>query len=121
MPVATLSNLVRLAGAGATVIFDRQLPSDVPGLGNLQQRRGQLQDLLAQARNAPGLRVGDLEAELAAAKIAREPLLDHAGLMCVRRADDQAGFISWPTVATRGSTAGSTWPRRRRRLLCSTL
>ena len=106
MPVATLSNLVRLAGAGATVIFDRQLPSDVPGLGNLQQRRGQLQDLLAQARNAPGLRVGDLEAELAAAKIAREPLLDHAGLMCVRRADDQ-GRIYF--VANRGNEGFDGW------------
>jgi hypothetical protein len=106
MPVATLSNLVRLAGAGAKVIFDKQLPSDVPGLGNLPQRRSQLRDLMAQARNAPGCHVGDLEKELASANIARETLLDHPGLMCVRRADDQ-GRIYF--VANRGDERFDGW------------
>jgi hypothetical protein len=106
MPVATLSNLARLAGAGATVIFDRQLPSDVPGLGNLPQRRGQWQELLARARSRPGWRVGDLEAELAAAKIAREPMWDHPGLMCLRRADDE-GRIYF--VANRGKQGFDGW------------
>jgi hypothetical protein len=106
MPVATLSNLVRLAGSGATVIFDRQLPSDVPGLGNLEARRGQLQGLLARAKTASSLRVGDLAAELAAAKIAREPLLDHPGLMCLRRADDE-GRIYF--VANRGTNDWDGW------------
>ena len=106
MPVATLSNLVRLAAAGATVIFDKQLPSDVPGLGNLKPRRAELQDLLARAKTAPGLRVGDLEKELIAAKIAREPLLDHPGLMCLRRANDE-GRIYF--VANRGTNGFDGW------------
>jgi len=106
MPLATLSNLVRLAALGATVIFDRQLPSDVPGLGSLEQRRGQLQSLLARARTTPGLRVGQLQAELAAARLAREPLLDHPGLMCVRRAVDE-GRIYF--VANRGNEGFGGW------------
>jgi hypothetical protein len=106
MPVATLSNLVRLAGSGATVIFDRQLPSDVPGLGHLEPRRSQLQDLLARGKTTPGLRVGELESELAVAKIAREPMLDHPGLMCVRRADDE-GKIYF--VANRGTNGFDGW------------
>jgi hypothetical protein len=106
MPVATLSNLLRLARAGATVIFDKQLPSDAPGLGHLEQRRGELQDLLARAKTTPGLRVGDLAEELAAAKIAREPLLDHPGLMCIRRADEE-GRIYF--VANRGTNSFDGW------------
>ena len=106
MPVATLSNLVRLARAGATVIFDKQLPSDVPGLGNLEPRRSQLQDLLALAKTTPSLRIGEMETELAAAKIAREPMLDHPGLMCLRRADDE-GRIYF--VANRGTNAFDGW------------
>jgi hypothetical protein len=42
MPVATLLQLRRLAEAGATVLFAGGLPDDVPGLGDLQQRRAQL-------------------------------------------------------------------------------
>jgi hypothetical protein len=106
MPVATLSNLLRLAGSGATVIFDRQLPSDTPGLGNLAQRRGELQSLLTRAKTTPGLRVDDLEAELVAAGIARETLLDHPGLMCLRRADDQ-GRIYF--LANRGTNKFDGW------------
>ncbi|MGA2748678.1 MAG: glycosyl hydrolase [Verrucomicrobiota bacterium] len=106
MPVATLSNLLRLAASGGTVIFDQHLPSDAPGLGKLEQRRAELQALLARAKAVPGLRVGNLETELAAAKIAREPLLDHPGLMCVRRADDE-GRVYF--VANRGSNGFDGW------------
>lgn len=89
MPLDTLSNLIRLAAGGVNVIFDKQFPSDVPGLGHLETRRGQLRALLARAKNTPGLRAGDLGAELAASGIARETLADHPGLMCIRRADDE--------------------------------
>jgi hypothetical protein len=106
MPVATLSNLVRLAGSGATVIFDKQSPSDVPGLGSLEARRSQLQGLLARAQTTPGLRVGDLETELTNAKIARETLLDHPGLMCLRRREDD-GKIYF--VANRGTNGFDGW------------
>jgi hypothetical protein len=47
MPEATLTKLQTLAKAGATVIFVDQLPKDVPGFGNLERRRAELQKLLA--------------------------------------------------------------------------
>jgi hypothetical protein len=39
MPDTTLSNLLALADAGATVIFEDGIPEDVPGLGGLTARR----------------------------------------------------------------------------------
>lgn len=44
MPVHTLDRIVELARQGATVIF-QQLPSDVPGLGNLEARRSDLKKI----------------------------------------------------------------------------
>jgi len=45
MPLATLQKLAELARDGATIIFD-DLPADVPGFGNLEQRRGEFRALL---------------------------------------------------------------------------
>ena len=42
--------LLALAEAGATVIFEGHLPTDVPGLGGLEQRRAELQKLLARIK-----------------------------------------------------------------------
>jgi len=41
MPVATFENILKLAENGATVILGK-MPDDVPGFGNLEERRGQL-------------------------------------------------------------------------------
>jgi len=46
MPHTTLAKLVSLAEQGATVVFQRRLPEDVPGLGKLEERRAALQSLL---------------------------------------------------------------------------
>ena len=48
MPDPTLAKLVALARAGATVVFERDLPRDVPGLGRLAERRASLAALLQQ-------------------------------------------------------------------------
>ena len=45
MPLTTLSNILELAKKGATVIF-RQLPKDVPGLNELEERRAELSTIL---------------------------------------------------------------------------
>ena len=42
MPENTMAALVALAEAGATVLFQGAVPRDVPGLGNLEQRRSVL-------------------------------------------------------------------------------
>ncbi len=104
MALQTLSNLMSLASSDVVVIFDQKLPDDVPGYADLDHRRQELKGLLA---NPPkGVKVGDMEAELNSAGIARESLFDHAGLMCVRRAiDDDRGYF----IANRGEQPFDDW------------
>lgn len=44
IPVASMKKLVELASKGATILFYKALPSDVPGLANLDQRRKELEN-----------------------------------------------------------------------------
>jgi len=46
MPEKTVEALVALARGGATVIFEKHIPRDVPGLGNLDERRAKLRTVL---------------------------------------------------------------------------
>ncbi|MDB5323326.1 MAG: glycoside hydrolase family 2 sugar binding protein [Phycisphaerales bacterium] len=97
IPVETMAKLIELARGGATVIFHDRLPEDVPGLGELEKRRAELRKLAMELNFTAGEKfkaaavgegrivVGDLEAALAAAGAAREPLADHAGLLFIRR------------------------------------
>jgi hypothetical protein len=98
MPVATLEKLLSLAKGGATILFENQLPADVPGLGNLEARQEQRKQLLSQlsfTELRPGVRsasvgkgrvmVGPINELLAASAIQREKLVDHPGLKFVRR------------------------------------
>ncbi|NJD11523.1 MAG: glycoside hydrolase family 2 protein [Gemmatimonadetes bacterium] len=99
MPPETMARLRALAGDGATVIFHRQLPADVPGRHELAARRTAVVRALAQlqfkSEPTSGVRraalgngavlLGDsLEALLADAGVRREPLVDQ-GLQFVRR------------------------------------
>ncbi|MGH7942204.1 MAG: glycosyl hydrolase, partial [Limisphaerales bacterium] len=56
MPVETLAKLIALAHSGATVIFESNLPVDVPGWGNLEKRRAKFKNLLAKIRAVTGAR-----------------------------------------------------------------
>ena len=47
MPAATLAHILRLAGQGATVVFE-SLPEDVPGFGRLAERRAEFRALLGR-------------------------------------------------------------------------
>ena len=98
MPVETLNKLITLAASGATVIFESNLPADVPGLGNLEQRRAQFKQLLAKIQPTTEHRglgmaeigngrvfIGDAEAALALSNVAREPMCDDAGVFFMRR------------------------------------
>ena len=106
MPLATLEELSALAKSGVPVIFSEHLPQDVSGWGDLEKRRGRFQKLLAGL----GSRVlcGDIEASLAKAQIAREALVDHAGLLCIRRAN--AGGHDY-FIANRGEKPVDGWIR----------
>ena len=92
MPLATLEKLVALAKSGATVIFSGGLPKDVPGLGDLENRRTRFGILLREAGAGQlgkgRIIVGDLESSLVQAGVAREAMVDHEGLFYIRRSFD---------------------------------
>ncbi|NGO39838.1 hypothetical protein G4L39_10600 [Limisphaera ngatamarikiensis] len=91
MPLPTLRKLIELAEAGVPVIFAGPLPTDVPGLANLEARQAQLRELLARARTLasredPRLFIGRLHPPLLAAGIPRESMVEDGGLLYIRRA-----------------------------------
>jgi hypothetical protein len=48
MPETTLAKLIQLANEGATIAFEKQFPTDVPGFGNLEKRRTRFHELRDQ-------------------------------------------------------------------------
>lgn len=50
IPLKTFKKLLQLAEAGGAVIFYKDLPNDVPGLNNLQQRKKLLQELKSRVK-----------------------------------------------------------------------
>ncbi|CAH0997491.1 hypothetical protein EMA8858_03624 [Emticicia aquatica] len=48
VPLETFEKLIALAKQGANIIFHKKLPTDVPGLGNLETRRNKFKALLTQ-------------------------------------------------------------------------
>ncbi|HEX3359284.1 MAG TPA: glycosyl hydrolase [Tepidisphaeraceae bacterium] len=91
IPLPTLEKLISLAQSGATVIFQDALPTDIPGLSNLNDRQAQLKTDLAKINDLQKtndhLLVGKLGTSLDSAKIAREPMTD-TGLQFIRRSNE---------------------------------
>ncbi len=104
IPLQTLSNLVSLANSGAVVIFEQKEPVDVPGFAELEHRRQEFKEVLS--KSPKNFLQGDLETELNTARISRETLFDHAGLMCIRRADKD-GRVYF--IANRGEQPFDGW------------
>lgn len=109
IPVETMQKLLALANDGATVVFENQLPKDVPGLTQLEERRARFKQMLQPLALATGgdaarkvrvgkgrVIVGALESALKLAGIQRETLVDHAGALFIRRshADGRNYFIA---------------------------
>jgi hypothetical protein len=120
IPDETLARVVALAEAGATVVVYRDLPADVPGLGDLARRRARLRSLAARLQFAPvagthlrratlgrgAVLLGDdLSELLARAGVRRERSAD-LGLHLVRRrnADGATYFVVNP-----GHSAVDAW------------
>ena len=107
MPVETLKALKELKAKGANVIFTEKLPSDVPGLGDLEARRAAL-DLLKKDMAAP---VKDIQTAIRMTGATPEPLRSK-GVSLLRRANEAGGsnyFLAlldddrldgWETLAT---------------------
>lgn len=114
MPLETMRALLGLAQGGATVIFEGALPADVPGMANLEARRAELKALLAgvkfegdAAKIGQGrVLVGALEAAMQRAGIAREQVVDTAGVAFIRRAWDGGRQYF---IANRGEIALEQW------------
>ena len=120
MPVESLAKLADLARSGATILFVKNLPSDVPGLGNLAARRAKFKALLDQVKleettdplikkatigSGAFLVSPDVDALLKQAGVMREPMMDD-GLWFVRRAHNE-GYQYF--VANRSEKAVSKW------------
>jgi hypothetical protein len=119
MPSGTFAQLISLAQNGGTVLFQDQLPEDVPGFGKLEQHRAELKRALPElTTKSPQLRearigkgqilVGHLETMLAAAKVAREEACDQPGIRVIRRRDD-TGRIYF--IANHGTNVLNKWIR----------
>ena len=112
MPVETFDQLLKLANAGATVLFYKKLPVDVPGLAHLQQRQERLEALVGKlsfveeqacevaAYGKGKIVVADgLPALLENAEVQPEGMYAQ-GLQCIRREKPDGSFyyfISNPT------------------------
>ncbi len=117
MPVETMQKLVELADAGATVIVEGAVPSDVPGLANLENRRQQLRELKSDRFHV----AADVVSALADAKVPRESIME-SGLHSVRRSRDDGHdyfivnrgdrpFDGWASLATPAKAAAILDPR----------
>lgn len=126
--LVTFEKLIGLAKGGADVLIYKKLPSEVPGLGNLQQREGQFRQLISTlnfANSNNGVKVAvigkgavmigdDIDQLLSAAAIKRETLTDN-GLAFVRRKigtktlyfianNNDKDFNGWITINTDASS-----------------
>ena len=101
LPLTTLQKLVSLAEAGAIIVFDSQLPKDVPGWSDLQKRRAEFSSALEKAKAGGIIASGEMEPALVRAGIAREPLVDQ-GLVFIRRASESGSTYF---IANRGDKA----------------
>jgi len=99
IPVATIQKLADLAQQGSTIIIHNSMPSDVPGWGNLEERRSVFQQVIsrisftsvenmdiqiAAVGKGKFLLGSDLESLLSYTGIKGEPMVEH-GLQFVRR------------------------------------
>ena len=103
MPPELFERLLALARGGATVVLVGALPSDVPGLARLQERRARLASAVNGIRWTPagaGVRsaiIGrgrilsgdDIESLIAAAGVHRDAITQQGDLQIIRRCNDE--------------------------------
>lgn len=104
IPVETFQKLISLAKEGATILFHKSLPADVPGLSNLETNRKALNELKKQLTFTKGNNVqvasygkgkivlsDDLAALTSSAHIKPESIVA-SGLQCIRRIKEDGNF-----------------------------
>lgn len=128
IPDDVLAHLLELAKAGATVVFVGGYPQEVPGLGNLEQRKRSLdKSLTALPKIATVGQVitfgkgaivvaADYASALAACKVQKETMRTDFGLSCIRRKNENGyhyfisslqdkGVDGWVTLAVKATSA----------------
>jgi len=97
MPVGTLDSIMRLAGDGATILVVGEMPRDVPGLGNLEARRQELNTLLNRIKFLPAVDSTVQEAKIGKGRIIKgnniETMFDVVGIRRERMVDDGLQFV----------------------------
>jgi len=140
MPVKTLKNLMNLAKAGATIIVQGNFPHDVPGFGDLENRREKFNKAMTELKQVdsdfPGIRQvnfgkgrfligGDIEEMLALANVSREPVVD-SGISFIRRTHERGYYYflvnlgkqtldGWVTLGVKTKSSQLFDPRSSRR------
>jgi len=102
IPLPTFDKLFQLAAAGAHILIYKNLPADVPGLGNLNERRDRLKSLLAslhfvsvgrdlmKANTGKGtFIIGEDAAQLLTYEKVRREAMTDKGLQFTRRQNQQ--------------------------------
>jgi hypothetical protein len=101
MPLPTLRKLDELARGGATIVFDG-LPSDVPGYGNLAQRRKEFQAVLGGWKFSTGSAAGVERADAGSGLVLRGNVLaalETTGTVREALADTPVDFIRRKTTS----------------------
>lgn len=113
----TMEQITRFIKGGAWVIVDSQFPRDVPGLGQLRERRARLRKAIDDAiPNQFCMVTRAVDATLSDCNFKRETMTDHPGLMFIRRATrpgwnyficnhGQAPLDGWIALAAQENTA----------------
>ena len=105
IPVATMRRLADLAEKGATVIFEKEIPRDVPGLGRLDERRKKLVAERVRIEKAGAGVATNIPAAIEKAQVPREVLAD-AGLNFIRRKVDDGYYYF---IANQTAGAWDDW------------
>jgi len=103
MPADTMKQLSKLSRQGANIIFEGELPSDVPGLSNLKKNRVQFSRQKSRLKNA--IITNDVVECLIQAGVKAEPMVNH-GLRFIRRKTSDA---YWYFIANHTAQAFNGW------------
>lgn len=82
IPLETMQKFASIAKSGAAVIFEKEKPADVPGLADLERRRAEFKKIECPP-------AGELAPSLEKAGVPRETLVDHSGMIFVRRRHEE--------------------------------
>ncbi|MEJ6980698.1 glycosyl hydrolase [Pedobacter sp. P351] len=104
MPLATFQKLISLAQNGATIVFYKNTPSGVPGLGNLEQKQAEFRQLMSALKFSSASEIkkavlgsgsvliaDDLDKTLTSMNIIRESMVDN-GLQLIRRKHEKGSY-----------------------------